>query len=229
MDDTGAVAEAWDRDYEGGRYRNDPPLPFVEDLITAAKRLSLLGEAGLYIGCGNGRNYGPLVSAGLDLTGLDVSEEAIRQLASRMPERANRLVHGDISVLPPGDRYGMVLGIQVFQHGDRRTCHGHIRKAQRLVAPGGLMAVRVNAAQTDLEYAHDIIESDEGEGFTIRYLEGPKRGLLVHFFDKDELSALFERPFEAELDLRLRSTRREPPATGQWSQWEGIWMRSRRH
>jgi hypothetical protein len=59
MDDTGAVAEAWDRDYDGGRYQDDPPLPFVEDIISAAKRLTLLGEAGLYIGSGNGRPRQP--------------------------------------------------------------------------------------------------------------------------------------------------------------------------
>ena len=35
---------------------------------------------GLYVGCGNGRNLLPLLDAGLDLTGLDISRQAIAQL-----------------------------------------------------------------------------------------------------------------------------------------------------
>ena len=35
---------------------------------------------GLYVGCGNGRNFLPLVDSGLELHGLDVSGESLRQL-----------------------------------------------------------------------------------------------------------------------------------------------------
>jgi SAM-dependent methyltransferase len=79
----GEVSAAWDREYRNGRYVGDPPVPFVRDIVAVASRDGLLGGTGLYIGCGNGRNYLPLVSAGLDLTGLDVSLEALRELAVR--------------------------------------------------------------------------------------------------------------------------------------------------
>jgi hypothetical protein len=47
----------------------------VDDIITAARDAGI--SRGLYIGCGNGRNYIPLSEAGLDLTGLDISVTAI--------------------------------------------------------------------------------------------------------------------------------------------------------
>ena len=50
---------------------------------------------GLYVGCGTGRNYVPLVDAGLKLTGLDVSKEAIVQLRARHPHLAQDLVQAD--------------------------------------------------------------------------------------------------------------------------------------
>jgi hypothetical protein len=164
----------------------------------------------------------PLVNAGLDLTGVDVSLAAIQELAERAPERADRLVHGDLSTLPAETTFGTVVGIQVFQHGSRLFCHEHIRAVQRRVGTGGILALRVNAVGTDIEFQHDVVEPHNGSGFTIRYLEGPKSGLLVHFFDFDELENLLLDGFNAALRIRLDSTMRQPR---QWSQWEGIWLR----
>jgi SAM-dependent methyltransferase len=222
------VAAAWDREYRRGRYIGEPPVPFVRDIVSVAEREGLSNGAGLYIGCGIGRNYLPLVDAGLDLTGIDVSLTAIQELARRVPSRANRLIHGDLSALPAGTTYRTVVGIQVFQHGSRAFCHDHIRSAQRRVGPGGILALRVNAVGTDIEFAHEVVEPPDGSGFTIRYLEGPKAGLLVHFFDRDELEKLFLDAFETALPLRLDSTVREAPRVGQWSQWEVIWARRKR-
>ena len=93
-------AASWDKEYAGGRNRDEPPVAFVADILAAAGRASL--TSGLYIGCGNGRNYEPLVRGGLDLTGLDISDVALRQLSARMPERRGSLVRGDLSALPQG-------------------------------------------------------------------------------------------------------------------------------
>jgi hypothetical protein len=71
-----------------------------------------------------------------------------------------------------------------------------------------------------------VVESEQGLGYSVRYLEGPKRGLLVHFFDREELASLFVDGFDAELPLRLATTERASPSTGSWSQWEGIWRRT---
>jgi SAM-dependent methyltransferase len=216
-------AKGWDREYESGRYQGEGPVAFVDDIVAHAKRAQL--SSGLYIGCGNGRNYLPLIRSGLDLQGLDISCVAIRQLESIVPELRYRLVVGDISSLPPTSQYQLVVAIQVFQHGRRADTHAHIRAAQDLVAPGGLIAVRVNAAGTDVVLAHDVSEKDPVGGFTVRYLEGAKQGLDIHFFSETELARLFDVTFVPVLALRLDVTRREPPATGQWSQWEGIWRR----
>jgi SAM-dependent methyltransferase len=224
-DQLDGAAEAWDVEYEAGRYRDDPPLPFVADVIAAVRDHDLLGAEGLYVGCGNGRNYLPLVQAGLDLFGLDVSAAALAQLAERMPERRARLIRGDLSALPEGAIYPLVIGIQVFQHGDRATAHDHIRAAQARLAPGGLFCLRVNAVGTELEYDHDVVERDGDGGFSVRYLAGPKRGLLVHFFAESELDALFAG-YHVVLSPRLSQTRRVPRERGQWSQWEAIYTRS---
>jgi SAM-dependent methyltransferase len=183
---------------------------------------------GLYIGCGNGRNYLPLVAGGLDLTGLDVSAAAIAQLTARVPDRRDHLVHGDLSSLPATAAYPLVVGIQVFQHGDRAAAHAHIRAAQRRLMPGGLFCLRVNATATDVWSRHEVTEHHPDGGFTVRYLAGPKQGLLIHFFTGAELNGLFADGFTPVLPPRLRQIRRDPPRRGQWSQWEAIWRSHRR-
>ena len=213
-------AASWDREYAGGRYRDEPPVAFVADILAAARRAGL--TSGLYIGCGNGRNYEPLVRGGLDLTGLDISDVALRQLSARMPERRGSLVRGDLSALPQGTRYGVVIGIQVFQHGHAEAAHAHLAAARARVAPGGLMAVRVNAAGTDIAFAHRVTGRND-DGVTIRYLDGPKAGLEIHFFGEAELRGLFAIGFEPVLPPRAQVTWRQPPEAGQWTQWEGIW------
>jgi SAM-dependent methyltransferase len=191
-DGRGEAAEACDVEYAAGRYRDEPPLPFVADILSAAEEHDLLGAEGLYVGCGNGRNYLPLVRGQLDLLGLDVSATALAQLAARAPDRRDRLIHGDLSALPEGATYPLVVGIQVFQHGNRAIAHDHVRAAQGRLAPGGLFCLRVNAVGTEIEYDHDVVENDPGGSFTIRYLKGPKRGLQIHFFAASELEALFD-------------------------------------
>ena len=222
---TDRAARVWDAEYAAGRYPDDPALPFVADIVAVAREHDLIGRDGVYIGCGNGRNYLALVAAGLDLVGLDISERALAQLTERAPEMRTRLVHGDLRALPDDARYPIVIGIQVFQHGDRAAAHEHIAAAQALLEPGGLFCLRVNAVGTELEYDHDVIERHIDGGFTVRYLAGPKAGLNVHFFAETELKALFadDKPV---VPPRLARTWRNPRTRGQWSQWEAIYRKA---
>jgi hypothetical protein len=217
------ASSAWDAEYVRGRYRGEPPLPFVDDILKAAKERGL--AQGVYVGCGNGRNYVPLVRGGLDLIGLDISRVAIEQLAAQMPERSERLIVGDLAALSSGFTCPLIVAIQVFQHGRREEAIAHIRAAQGRVALGGLLCIRVNAASTEVFYGHSVTEQEVDGSFTAKYLAGPKRGLHVRFFAKPSLTGLFVDRFKPILPPRLAVTTRRPPERGTWSQWEAIWQR----
>jgi SAM-dependent methyltransferase len=221
--DTIDLATSWNAEYRSGRYDGEAPVSFTWDILATARSLSL--TSGLYIGCGNGRNYLPLVDGGLDLLGLDISSVAIAQLAARAPARRDRLLCGDLTALPAEQTYPLVIGIQVFQHGDRSATHANIRAAQERVTPGGLFCLRVNAVGSHIWPAHVVTEQHDDQGLTVLYHEGPKRGLQIHFFGADELRSLFERAFEAIRPLKLSRHLRTPPAPGSWAQWEGIWKK----
>ena len=219
---TTRAAASWDAEYASGRYRDEPPVGFAYDVVEAARSRNL--SRGLYVGCGNGRNFVPMTEAGLDLLGLDISATAIAQLRLRGPA-ATRLVVGDLDALRPSARFELVIGIQVFQHGRRGQAHRQLAAAAAHVAPGGLLCVRVNSTSSDIRYDHERTETAGDGGFTIRYLAGSKTGLDIHYFTAAELEGCIPAGFSLVLPLRLDSTPHDPPAAGQWSQWEAIWER----
>jgi SAM-dependent methyltransferase len=216
------AVRAWDAEYASGRYSGEPPVAFVEDILTAAKDAGV--TRGLYIGCGNGRNYIPLTEAGLDLIGLDISATAIAQLAERLPERRDRLVTGDLSALPAGQRFPLVVAIQVLQHGTRAETHALLAESLGQVAAGGLFAIRVNAVGTDMHHSHEVTERGTDGSYSVRYLEGPKAGMTVHFWAARELDAAVSAAgLVSVLPLRPQASWRANRDRGLWLQWEGIY------
>ena len=225
MDDA-LVASSWDEEYRRGRYAGEPPLPFVESICAALKARPLAWAAdGLYVGCGNGRNYLPLVDAGLSLYGVDVSAEALARLRERRATLAPRLIQADFRTFHPPCAFGYVVALQVFQHGDEGDAARYFARVAELLPAGGLFFLRVNSSSTEIYRAHTVLERSEAGGLTIRYDEGPKRGLPVHFYSRRELTRLAEGAFAPLDEPREDIIRRVPPEVGSWAQWETIWER----
>jgi len=219
------TAERWDEEYRRGRYAAEPPVAFVATILDAlGTRPALSEREGLYVGCGNGRNFLPLVDAGLSLLGLDVSSEALRQLAARRPDQAGRLHHGDFVTFTPPAPIAYLVAIQVLQHGRRAAAERAFARVAELLAPGGLFFLRVNSASTEVYHRHAVVERHD-DGFTVEYQDGPKLGMAVHFYGRRELETLTDGAFRAVRALGEDVTRRAAPKTGSWSQWEAIYER----
>jgi cyclopropane fatty-acyl-phospholipid synthase-like methyltransferase len=219
------AAERWDAEYRQGRYASEPPLPFVATILAVLRCRGLMRAPGLYVGCGNGRNYVPLVEAGLTLRGLDVSAEALRQLGQRCPAHAGRLVQGDIREFAPAEPFAYLVAIQVFQHGTQADAADYVARAHSLLVPGGLLFLRVNSAATQVFHRHAVVETNAHGGFTVQYLDGPKQGLPVHFYARAELDALTRETFDGVLAPREDVVHRAPPQDGSWAQWEAVYRR----
>ena len=228
MSDSRLTALRWDDEYRNQRYVDEPPLPFVERIVdTLSADASAWNGTGLYVGCGNGRNYLPLVDAGLVLFGLDISPEAIARLAQRGPSLpAPRLICGDFRTFrSPVARFDYVIALQVFQHGGDADVAAYFTRVAALLRPGGLFFLRVNAVSTQIYHAHTVVDRNAQGGITIRYDDGPKTGLLIHFFSDAELRDRLEAAFVPVQHPREDVTVRAAPKTGSWAQWETICRR----
>lgn len=227
MGSTGPVGASWDAEYRRGRYAGEPPIAWVETILTMLKaEPGRWRGGGLYIGCGNGRNYLPLVDAGATLDGIDLSREAITQLAQRRPDVARRLSVGDFrGPQLTRRRFDYLIAIQVFQHGDGNALSAAFAQAATLLQPGGLLFVRINSAATQIYHRHTVVERDRFGGFTIRYDDGPKMGLLIHFASREDLLARAGAAFEVVGEPLEVVMQREAPKTGTWAQWQAVWRR----
>lgn len=226
---TDSLSQAWDASYRKGRYGTEPALKFATDVIRKLKaNPRLMNGRGLYVGCGNGRNYTKMVESGLNLTGLDVSGVALTELSKKLP-RCARLLHcGDFLDYQPfqdgpshDDLFQYVIAIQVFQHGNMNRVERYFKKASMLLETGGMLFLRVNAKNTIVQHDHDVIEEDGAGGFTVRYNEGPKKGLAIRFFSKKDVHDLIRKNNMTIMrGLKNVTTKRVPSGTGSWSQWE---------
>lgn len=221
------LAFRWDQEYRQGRYAHEPPIAFAGTVAaTLARHPSVRNGVGLYVGCGNGRNYLPLLDLGLNLYGLDVSPEAIRHLTEHRPAEASRLIHEDFRRFRGDNAFSYVIAIQVFQHGDTADAEAYFDKVAGVLHRDGFFFLRVNSAATEVYHRHTVVERNGFGGFTVRYEEGPKRGLLVHFFSRQELLERTQSSFSPLIELHEDVIRRSSPKTGCWAQWEAVWQRT---
>lgn len=120
----------------------------VEFYVAEAKKA---GASVLDLGCGTGRMLVPLLQAGLEATGLDLSADMLaqaRQKIARLPEDAQkraRVVKGDMRRFQLDRTFdAVVIPFRSFMHlaspDDHRSALATIRDH---LAPGGLLALNV--------------------------------------------------------------------------------------
>ena len=150
------IAKVWNAEYISGRYVGDSPLPFTRTILTELrKRPDILTQRGLYVEDGNGRNYIPLVKAGLYIIGLDISKVGIQQIIDRYPSFENRLVCEDFVNFHDG-KFGYVISIQSFQHGIATHVAQYFQRAARMLIPCRLLFIRVNSSNTEVQQPHQV-------------------------------------------------------------------------
>ena len=212
------IADLWDVKYAAGMYVGESPLPFTETILAELdKNPGIRSRRGMCVGCGNGRNYIPLARAGLDLVGLDVSEVGLKQIAAHEPSLEPKLVRANF--LEHGGRFGYVIAIQSFQHGTRSVSERYFHHAAAMLERGGLLFVRVNSTDTTIMFPHQILEESDA-GFTVLYLDGPKRGIHVRFYTKEGLLRVVREAGLSVVRGPVSVASREAERAGSWNQWE---------
>lgn len=222
MSKTGLISKSWDREYAAGRYDGEGPSEFARGIPETIRKEMDLGIAkGLYIGCGNGRNYIPLSDAGLRITGIDVSQVAVDKISQKAPRYSSNVMCKSFEDYMPKRLFDFVIAIQVFQHGAQKDIDANFDKVARMIKPGGLFFFSVNSSSTDIYHRHSVIERGHSGSITIQYSEGPKKGLHIHFFSRKEIDDHF-RGWEYVEGPHERTTMRSSPEKGRWAQWEAV-------
>lgn len=216
------IGRAWDQAYSADKYIFDKPIKFTQDIIDFTKEYMPASSKGLYAGCGNGRNFIPLVEAGLKLDGIDLSGEGIDQIRHNLPSGFNgKLMVGDFHEL--SGQWDYLLALQVLHFGDKATTQKHFAQASSLIRPGGYLFFRVPSAGTAIDKPHEIIEGEVSTSRTVRYNDHE----IYHYFEDQELQELAEiTGFTEVTPLRDDvAASKSPKIRGTFRHFEAIWQK----
>lgn len=168
------------------------------------------GDGVLDIGCACGEVCNRLASAGFDVTGVDVNQEALKQAMLSSKERKHLknpfFLQADASALPFANEIFEIAIMQAFlttiTTKDGRSII--IREAWRVLKPGGYLYL-ADFGQTwhsklyRERYINDLSLTKE-EGSIIAYDQktGEKAYISHHFTEKELVFLLVENAFEIE-------------------------------
>lgn len=120
--------------------------------------------------CGSGRFLVPFVNKGLDICGIDLSEEMLEKLREKIPEA--RVVQADILDYSPEETFDYIFissgSVSLFT--DMQLCRRILQKMKMLLAPGGRFVFAVDTVAErcpdDTDY-HTSISVKTGAGLDL--------------------------------------------------------------
>ncbi len=183
-------AHPWELAWREGRWEEtSPPLPEVVEFAEDLKRED--ARTILDIGCGAGRHSILLGKQGFQVVALDISETALKTLDDRLKVAsvANvALVKHEMWDLPFIDGYfDAVICTNVLHHGKLVEIKQVIREVHRVMRRGAIAFV-VALSTADFRKGN----GKRLEPNTFVFTSGEERGIIHHFFPREELQSCFK-------------------------------------
>lgn len=177
----------WDRAWGGVKtpYTQMPDLPYINSIPTALQQAN--AKRVLDLGCGSGWLTIFLAREKFDVVGVDLAEHAI-ELGQQWAAQENlsaKFEVADITNLNyPEASFDAVVANSIFEHLTYELAEATLKKLKQLVRPGGLFFG-----------CFDKVGGGPGEYYKLEdgthvYTDKGRRGMLLRFFDDDELREL---------------------------------------
>ena len=130
----------------------------------------------LEIGCGSGRLMRPMSRHFLEIHGVDVAADAVRQARENLqdvPHAHPREIHGT-SLEDFGDQsFDFVYSFALFPYiPSRELVLAFLREIHRVLRPGGLARLHFNGSAGTGFSSHDLLEFSQSHDFQVLALDG---------------------------------------------------------
>lgn len=183
----------WELAWREARWEEkSPPLAEVVEFASELKKASARNV--LDLGCGAGRHALLLAKEGFQVAALDVSETALKILESRLRAESISnvlLIEHQMGQLPFIESYfDGVVSTNVLHHGISVEIKKTIDELYRVMRPGA-SAFIIALSSSDFRNGTGA----KLERNTYVFTKGEERGIIHHFFTRQELQS-FLRKFE---------------------------------
>jgi SAM-dependent methyltransferase len=181
--------EFWDRAWNGVKqpYTQMPDLPYIQEIPVKLGAGNV--KRVLDLGCGSGWLTIFLGREKFDVVGVDLATHAI-ELGRQWAEQENLPVKfevADISRLEyPDGSFDAVVANSIFEHLTYELADSTLQKLRKLLRPDGLFFGCFDKVGGG---PGEYYELDDG---THVYTDKGRKGMLLRFFDDDELRGLMK-------------------------------------
>ena len=181
--------DAWNRSYRSqprqwkGMLRLTLPLPFGN------------GDKVIDIGCGNGKSSVALIEAGCDVTGIDISEEAVKICVNEYGGKMKALTASIDNIPVQSGSVDGIAMIHVLEHLDDTEINDGMKESFRVLRNGGKIFVRVFHKE-DMRSARGKVSDDtviRGNGIRYRYFTEDEIETIFGVFQKTDVRRIDER------------------------------------
>lgn len=179
----------WERAWAGVKtaYTQLPDLEYLQRIPETLRNRS--ASSILDLGCGTGWLAVYLGRAGFNVTGLDVSRQAIK-LAREWADKEELDIHfevGDIAELPyPDGAFDAVVANSIMEHFPLEVTASTINHLKTILIPGGTFIG-----------CFDKVGGGPGEYYELPdkthvYTDKGRKGMLLRYYSDDELQQIFK-------------------------------------
>ncbi len=198
---TMAQLHPWELAWREGRWaESSPALPEVIEFARDLKRED--ASRVLDLGCGAGRHSVFLAEQGFQVVGLDVSETALKTLDGRARAASLKnvfLVNHEMWKLPFIDGYfDGVVCTNVLHHGKAAEIRQAVHELHRVMKRKALAFI---IALSDSDFRKGTGKNLESNTYV--FTDGEEKGIIHHFFRREELESFFENFETVSFNERL--------------------------
>ncbi len=180
----------WDRAWGGVKapYTQMPDLPYINSIPTTLKQAG--AKSVLDLGCGSGWLTIFLAREGFEVIGVDLAKHAV-ELGQQWAQQENldnaRFEASDITSLSyPDHSFDAIVANSIFEHLTYELAETALHQMVRLLRPGG-----------QFFGCFDKVGGGPGEYYELEdgthvYTDKGRRGMLLRFFEDEELRGLMK-------------------------------------
>ncbi|RSD35147.1 MAG: methyltransferase type 11 [Methanohalophilus sp.] len=189
----------WDKIYSkrinGLWYPREGVVKFVARFIkrrVGIDRYDMKSEANkvLDLGCGNGRHVVFFAEQGFEVSGIDISSEAI-EIAKAWIKKKNLMADlktADAEKIPYEDNsFDIVISDGVIDHVSFDKAMLIMNEVKRVLKPKGYVYIKLRSTEDSECGRGDIVGPN-----TYILANGYEKGIIQHFFDQNEIKKLFD-------------------------------------
>jgi len=197
------VVTEWNQILREKWYSQEEPDELVVSFATLLKKKNKKARV-LDLGCGAGRNLIYTANQGFEAHGVEMSETGLNVTKERLRKRnlEAHILKGDMNLLPHIDScFDAVMCLFTIYHQKLKGIRTTISEVHRVLRKGGILLINFQSKRSHMYGKGVKVEKD-----TFIRQNGPEKGVIHHFTDKEEIAKLLQDFKNVNIELCERKS-----------------------